>query len=225
MAQIATREEWLEARRELLAAEKELKRASDALAAKRRELPWVPVTTDYRFEGSDGDVGLAELFGDNSQLVVYHFMYGADWEKPCPSCSFWADHFDGVREHLENRDVRLVAVSKAPRSRLADWAVKARWYFPWYSSANSTFNEDYGVTLDGNGEYNYRKSGSTGEMPGMSVFIKDNDGQIFHTYSAYARGLEAMNATYGILDLVPKGRDEAALDWPMQWVKRLAETR
>ena len=222
--QIASRDEWLKARKELLEAEKAHMKASDALAAKRRELPWVEVTEAYRFEGSAGEVDLNDLFGDSSQLVVYHFMYGADWEKPCPSCSFWADHFDGVREHLENRDVRLVAVSKAPRERLADWAVKARWYFPWFSSAGGTFNEDYGVTLDGTGSYNFRESSSTGEMPGLSVFVK-RDGKIFHTYSAYARGLEAMNATYGILDLVPKGRDEDALDWPMQWVKRLAESR
>lgn len=222
---VVSRKEWLEQRMALLELEKKHKREADALAAKRRALPWVKIDTDYRFTGPEGEVPLAGLFGEQSQLVVYHFMYGADWEKPCPSCSFWADHFDNAHRHLRHRDVRLVCVSIAPRPKLEAWAKKAGWSFPWYSSAGSSFNEDFHVTLDpenASRTFNFRPSKAKGEMPGVSTFIKTDEG-IFHAYSAYARGLEPMNATYGILDLTPKGRDEEDLEWSMAWVKRLAE--
>ena len=178
-----TRTEWLEQRRELLKAEKAHRRAADELAKRRRSLPWVQVETDYRFTGPNGEVSLAEIFANRSQLVVYHFMYGADWEKPCPSCSFWADHFDGARQHLEHRDVRLVAVSQAPHEVLQRWAEKARWRFPWYSSAGCDFNRDFHVTLDADDEgrsYNFKPSTAKGEMPGVSTFIKTTDGILSH---------------------------------------------
>lgn len=225
MSTVVSREEWLEKRKALLELEKKHKRESDALAKKRRELPWVKVDADYTFTGSEGELSFAQLFGDQSQLVVYHFMYGAGWDKPCPSCSFWADHYNNAHRHLVHRDVRLICVSAAPHETLSAWADKAGWTFPWYSSAGSSFNADFNVTLDpedADRTYNFQPTEAKGEMPGVSAFIKTDDG-IFHTYSAYARGLEPMNSTYGILDLAPKGRDEDGLEWAMAWVKRLAE--
>lgn len=226
---VTSREDWLTQRRALLELEKDHKRKSDELAKRRRELPWVELSEDYRFVGPEGEVGLAALFGGHSQLVVYHLMFGPDWSKPCPSCSFWADHFDGSREHLARRDVRLVAVSRAPREMLVAAAARAQWTFPWYSSEGTSFNHDFHVTFekgsDPEASYNFRAApDADGEMPGVSAFAKDGD-RIFHTYSAYARGLEPMNATYGILDFAPRGRDEEGLDWPMSWVQRLADVR
>jgi len=225
---VVSREEWLVERRELLELEKAHKRASDALAKQRRQLARVEITADYTFDGPDGEVTLEDLFGDCDTLVVYHFMFGADWDNPCKSCSFWADHFDGSRRHLERRDVRLIAVSIAPRSKIVAAAERAGWTFPWYSSEGSTFNTDFGVTFekgaDVDATYNYKPAPeANGEMPGMSVFIRGDNNRVFHTYSAFARGLEPMNSTYGILDLAPRGRDEDDLAWPMEWVKRLAD--
>ena len=222
MHRTVDRKEWLEERKALLELEKEHKRASDALAAKRRELPWVEVTADYRFVGATGEVSLSDLFGERRQLVVYHFMFGADWDNPCKSCSFWADHFASAIRHLGKRDVRLIAVSIAPRDKLVGAADREGWTFPWYSSAGSSFNTDFGVTFskDPGASYNYKPAPDTkGEMPGVSCFIKQ-DGKVFHSYSAFARGLEPMNSTYGILDLTPRGRDEDELGWPMEWVSR-----
>jgi predicted dithiol-disulfide oxidoreductase (DUF899 family) len=207
---IVGREEWAKERAELLEKEKAHTRAGDELAKARRELPWVEIE-DYELTAEDGRVRLSELFGDKSQLVVYHFMFGADWDKPCPSCSFWADHFDGTRAHLARRDTAFVVISRAPIDKLAAWKPRARWRFPWISSAGTSFNDDFHAT-----------SSDGREQPVMSVFTK-NDAGVFHTYSASARGLEAMNNTYSILDLVPKGRDEDGLEWTMAWVERLAE--
>ncbi len=226
-AQTVSRAEWLEARKALLAREKAFTAERDTLSAARRALPRVRVEADYRFHGPDGGVGLADLFGDCSQLVVYHFMYGADWSEGCPSCSFWADNFDGIGVHLAHRDTALVAVSIADYPRLAAYRQRMGWSFPWYSSAGSSFNADFGVTLPGRdarqgGEtYNYAPLGErAGEMPGISVFQRDPDGGINHTYSTYARGLDMLNGAYHFLDLTPKGRDEHGLPWTMAWLRR-----
>jgi predicted dithiol-disulfide oxidoreductase (DUF899 family) len=222
---IASREEWLTARKALLAREKELTRMRDAVAAARRELPWVPIATDYRFDGADGSVGLGELFEGRRQLVVYHFMLGPGWKDPCPSCSFWAEQFDGNAVHLRQRNTSLAAVSRAPYPEIAAAQRRMGWKFRWVSSHGNSFNADFGVGFepgakDRGAQYNYAPLAWEGtEMPGLSVFAKDESGAIFHTYSCYARGLDTLNGTYQLLDLTPKGRDEAGLPWPMAWVK------
>ncbi len=218
---IATRDDWLAERRALLAAEKDFTRQRDALSARRRDLPWVRVDRPYRFDTDTGPATLTDLFGGNGQLIVYHFMFGADWDQGCPSCSFWADNFDGIGIHLAHRDTALVAVSKAPLEKLRAYRARMGWTFPWVSAGDSGFNEDYGVSFAGEGgSYNYApRTGGHSELPGISVFAREGD-QVFHTYSAYARGLDMMNGAYHFLDLTPKGRDEAALPWPMAWVRR-----
>ena len=222
--QIATREEWTAQRLELLAMEKELNRRRDELAARRRTLPWVRVDQDYRFDGPDGPVTLVDLFDGHSQLLVYHFMFGPDWDEGCPSCSFWADSFEGVQVHLAHRDVSLACVSRAPYSTLAAYRARMGWSFPWYSSAGSDFNFDFGVSFDpgrGPATYNYAPAPpGADELPGISAFARDADGSVFHTYSSYSRGLDPLNSAYQLLDLVPKGRDEGALEYPMQWLRR-----
>ena len=227
---VASREEWLEARRALLEREKAFTRERDALAAARRTLPWVEVSEDYRFESEDGEVGLAELFGAMSQLVVSHFMYGPGWEAGCPSCSFWADGYDPMTVHLAARDVAFVAVSRAPLAALLAYRDRMGWRFPWVSSRRSSFSEDFGVSFDeealatGPVTYNYRETTMrSSEAPGLSVFCKDEAGRLFHTYSCYSRGLDPMNAAYQLLDLVPRGRDEQGLPFPMTWVRRRDE--
>ena len=218
--------EWLEARRELLAKEKEFTRLRDELSSRRRDLPWRRVETDYVFDGGDGPVSLAELFGAHSQLMIYHFMFGPDWDAGCPSCSFWADNFDGIVQHLAHRDVAFAAVSRAPLARLREYRERMGWRFRWVSSAANEFNFDYQVSFrpeqqDAEVVYNYRRGPWRGdESPGLSVFHKDDAGAIFHTYSTYARGLDMINGAYHLLDLAPKGRDEAGLEWPQQWVRR-----
>jgi predicted dithiol-disulfide oxidoreductase (DUF899 family) len=225
-ARIGTREKWLAQRLELLAQEKELNRRRDELAAARRRLPWVPVERDYRFEGADGTRTLAELFDGCSQLAVYHFMFGPDWEEGCPSCSFWADNYDGVTTHLAHRDVRLVAVSRAPYATLAAYRDRMGWSFPWYSSDDNGFNVGFHVSFtaeqqERGAEYNYAPSPNPPEeAPGLSVFASDGSGAVFHTYSTYARGLDPFNTAYQLLDLVPKGRDEDGLPWSMAWLRR-----
>ena len=218
---IATRDDWLAERRALLAAEKDFTRQRDALSARRRDLPWVRVDRPYRFDTDRGPATLADLFGGNGQLIVYHFMFGADWDQGCPSCSFWADNFVGIGIHLAHRDTALVAVSKAPLAKLRTYHARMGWTFPWVSAGDSGFNEDYGVSFAGEGgSYNYApRTGTHSELPGISVFAREGD-QVFHTYSAYARGLDMMNGAYHFLDLTPKGRDEAGLPWPMAWVRR-----
>lgn len=231
MAQpVVSREEWLEARKALLEREKAFTRERDALAAARRTLPWVEVSEGYRFESEDGEVGLAELFGAMCQLVVSHFMYGPGWEAGCPSCSFWADGYDPMTVHLAARDVAFVAVSRAPLATLLAYRDRMGWRFPWVSSRRSSFSEDFGVSFDeealatGPVTYNYRETTMrSSEAPGLSVFCKDEAGRLFHTYSCYSRGLDPMNTAYQLLDLVPRGRDEQGLPFPMTWVRRRDE--
>lgn len=218
-----TREEWRAARLDLLAKEKELTQQRDELSRLRRELPWVRVDKEYVFEGEDGPVTLPALFSGRGQLVVYHFMYGPDWTEGCPSCSFWADSFDGIVVHLAHRDTTLVCVSRAPISELLAYRKRMGWHFTWVSSLDNDFNFDYGVsfTEDRGGEYNFRPAeGLVGETPGLSAFARDGDGAVYHTYSAYARGLDPINSAYQLLDLTAKGRDEDALEWPMAWLRR-----
>jgi predicted dithiol-disulfide oxidoreductase (DUF899 family) len=224
---IVSRQEWLAARREHLVREKEFTRLRDELSASRRELPWVQVDTAYTFETAAGPRTLAELFDGRGQLLVYHFMYGPDWEQGCPSCSFWADNFQGIDVHLAHRDVTLVAVSRAPLPILDAYKARMGWEFAWVSSHGSDFNYDYGVSFtpeqveSGDMNYNFGpKKFPSSEAPGVSVFSKDAAGQVFHTYSTYSRGLDMLNGAYHYLDLVPKGRDEAGLPYSMAWLRR-----
>ncbi|MBE9552026.1 MAG: DUF899 domain-containing protein [Proteobacteria bacterium] len=224
---IVSRDEWIAARKELLVREKEFTKARDALSARRRELPWVRVDKDYLFEGPNGSETLSDLSDGRGQLIVYHFMYGPDWEEGCPSCSYLSDHFDGAIMHLKQRDVTLVAASRAPLEKLEAYKKRMGWRFKWVSSLGSDFNFDYHASFDADdlakGEvyYNYRNTAfPSSEAPGLSVFRKDESGEIFHTYSTYARGLDMLIGAYNFLDLVPKGRDEADLPFTMGWVRR-----
>lgn len=220
---IVSREEWLAARKAHLANEKALTRARDRLAAERRALPWVEVDKRYAFDGPDGQETLADLFGRNSQLIVYHFMLAPGWPEGCDGCSFLADHFDGANLHLAHHDVSLVAVSRAPWREIQPFKARMGWRFKWVSSHGSDFNHDYHVSASeedvaaGRAFYNYEpQTGSGGEMPGLSVFYKDEAGRIFHTYSAYARGCDILINAYNFLDMTPKGRNE---DTIMSWVR------
>jgi predicted dithiol-disulfide oxidoreductase (DUF899 family) len=221
-----SREEHRAARLELLASEKELNRLRDELASQRRQLPWVRLEKAYEFDGPDGKLSMLDLFGDRSQLLVYHFMLGPGWVEGCPSCSFWADSFDGTQVHLANRDAALVAVSRAPFSEIEAYRQRMGWSFRWVSSARSDFNFDFGVSstpdhLAADSEYNFRHVDEPmEESPGLSVFARDEAGQVFHTYSAYSRGLDPFNSGYQLLDLTPKGRDEQDLPWTMAWLRR-----
>jgi predicted dithiol-disulfide oxidoreductase (DUF899 family) len=222
---IVSREAWTRERKALLAREKELTRARDRLSAERRALPWVKVEKTYVFDTPDGKKSLAELFDGKSQLLVYHFMLGPGWEEGCPSCSYLADHFDGAVTHLAQRDVTFVVVSRAPRPEIETFKRRMGWRFNWVSSFGSDFNFDYHVSFPADEvgsevDYNYEKQDvGSDEMPGASVFYKDASGQVFHTYSAYARGLDILVGTYNFLDLTPKGRDEQDLDFTMAWVR------
>jgi predicted dithiol-disulfide oxidoreductase (DUF899 family) len=223
---VGNEEQQRAARLALLAREKELNRRRDELAAERRRLPWVPVTKEYEFSGPDGRLTMRDLFDGHSQLIVYHFMFGPDWEEGCPSCSFWADSFDGMPVHLAHRDTSLVAVSRAPFAQIEEYRRRMGWSFRWVSSAGSDFNYDYGVSFTperraAGAEYNYRQFADYGdESPGLSVFAMDEAAQVFHTYSAYSRGLDPINSGYQLLDLTPKGRDEQELPWSMAWLRR-----
>jgi predicted dithiol-disulfide oxidoreductase (DUF899 family) len=222
---IVSQEEWLAARKAHLAKEKELTRLRDRLSAERRELPWVKVEKAYVFDGPDGRETLAQLFGGRSQLLVYHFMLGPDWEEGCRSCSYLADHIDGANLHLPQRDVTLLAVSRAPLARIEAFKQRMGWRFKWVSSYGSDFNPDFHVSFtkeelaNGKVDYNYDLVEGHDELPGLSAFYKDENGEVFHTYSAYARGLDMLIGAYNYLDLAPKGRDEAALPWTMAWVR------
>jgi predicted dithiol-disulfide oxidoreductase (DUF899 family) len=223
---VVGRDEWLKARKALLAAEKEFTQLRDELSRKRRELPWERVAKRYVFEGPAGRETLEALFEGRSQLIVYHFMLGPDWEVGCKSCSFWADHFDGMLPHLHARDTSLVAISQGPLEKLRAQAERLGWRFKWLSSQGSDFNFDYGVSFhaedpaQAEDSYNYApRSIASSELPGISVFVKDAGGAVFHSYSCYARGIDMMNGTYQYLDLTPKGRDEAGLPDTMAWVK------
>lgn len=218
--------EWTKARLELLAREKAFTKLRDELSQARRDLPWERVEKSYTFDGPNGRASLGDLFDGRRQLIVYHFMYGPDMKTACKSCSFWADNYNGVTGHLRQRDTTLVTISRAPLATLQAFAARMGWTFPWFSSAGSDFNVDFGVSFTpeslaaGTVVYNYTTQKAMGpEMPGVSVFFRDEDGSIFHTYSCYARGLDMLNGAYHLLDLTPKGRDEGALPYPMAWLK------
>jgi predicted dithiol-disulfide oxidoreductase (DUF899 family) len=225
MHKIVPADQWLAARKSLLAKEKELTRLRDDLSRQRRELPWVKVEKRYVFDGPDGQETLSDLFAGRSQLIVDHFMFGADWQEGCPSCSFWADTYDGLVVHLEQRDASFVVVSTAPLEKLQAYRQRMGWRFKWVSSFNNDFNRDYHVTFTPEEQktavYNYRTGGfGASEAPGISIFAKDAAGDLFHTYSCYARGLDPLNGAYQLIDLLPKGRDEDGLAHPMAWVRR-----
>ncbi len=223
---VVSREQWLEARKAHLAREKELTKLHDRLAAERRALPWVRVEKDYVFDGPDGKVRLADLFGGRSQLVIYHFMLGPDWQEGCPSCSFVSDHTRGALQHLAARDVTFALVSRAPLAKIEAFKKRMGWPFNWVSSFGTDFNRDFGVSFtadevaQGKTLYNYKvQAFPSQEGPGISVFYKDAAADVFHTYSTYGRGLEPLVGAYMILDMVPRGRDEDGLRFPMEWVR------
>jgi predicted dithiol-disulfide oxidoreductase (DUF899 family) len=217
--------EWVEARKKLLIQEKEFTRVRDQVSAQRRELPWVKVETEYVFEGPNGKETLADLFEGRSQLVIYHFMFAPEWEEGCPSCSFWADNFNPIVVHLNHRDVAFAAISRAPIKKLNAFRERMGWSFKWVSSGKNKFNYDYHVSFPAGApkeqlEYNYSKLQiDSPDLPGVSVFYKDGKGNIFHTYSAYSRGIDIFNTAYNYLDLVPKGRDEDDFEFSMEWLR------
>jgi predicted dithiol-disulfide oxidoreductase (DUF899 family) len=218
--------EWLAARKALLQKEKEFTRQRDALSAARRALPWVKVEKNYVFDGPSGKETLADLFAGKSQLIVYHFMLGPEWNEGCKSCSFLADNYDGIGVHLAHRDVSFVTVSRAPLAKIEAYKKRMGWRFKWVSSFGSDFNADFQVSAtpeelaNGTAYYNYQKTTfPSDERPGLSVFARDDSGAVFHTYSTYARGLDMLIGAYHFLDLVPKGRDEAGLDYSMAWIR------
>ncbi len=222
----ASRDEWLQARRELLEREKALTREHDALAQARRELPWVKIEQDYAFETEDGTASLEDLFGEHRQLIVQHFMFGPAWETGCVSCSFWADNFDGITPHLNARGIAFKVVSRAPLAKVLPFKQRMDWNFDWVSSSPSSFNEDFGVSF-GDGHkpedtvvYNFRKTNfPADEAPGASAFAKGDDGALYHTYSTYGRGLDVLNGAYAYMDLAPFGRDEPAEGHKMSWLR------
>lgn len=227
--EIVSREEWLKARTAFLAMEKEETKLRDKVRAERLALPWVKVDKNYTFNTLDGKKTLAELFDGRSQLMVYHFMFGPDWEAGCPGCSFMADHIDGMLPHLNHHDVTYVCVSRAPLEKIEAYKKRMGWKFPWFSSYGSDFNFDYHVSFTkeelarGKVFYNYRETKSEDahdELPGMSAFIKDEAGNIYHTYSDYARGGEECLTTLMVLDRAPKGRNETGT---LSFVKRKDE--
>jgi predicted dithiol-disulfide oxidoreductase (DUF899 family) len=218
--------EWLAARKELLRKEKELTRLRDEISRQRRALPWERVEKKYIFDGPRGKETLSDLFGGRSQLMIYHFMFGPGWKEGCPSCSFLADTFDGAAVHLAHRDVTFMAISRATLPEIEAFKKRMGWQFKWVSSFGSDFNHDYQASFSpqeivvGKVYYNYEMTEFPSEEgPGASVFYKNPAGEIFHTYSTYARGLDAMVGTYNWLDLAPKGRDEDGLAFTMSWVR------
>lgn len=226
--QIVSREEWLAARMQLLAREKELTQLQDEISRQRRQLPWVKVEQDYVFDTLDGKQTLAQLFGGRSQLLVYHFMFAPGWAAGCPGCSFLSDHVDGANLHLVHHDLTFVAISRAPLSQIEAYRKRMGWHFKWVSSHGSDFNYDYHVSFRKDAIanrkvfYNYQISEiSSEDLHGTSVFVKDQDGAVFHTYSTYARGNERAIGAYTFLDLTPKGRDETGPHHNlMDWVRR-----
>src|ERR1700704_3860404 len=215
--QILSREDWTAARLKLLDDEKAFTRARDKLSAARRALPWEKVETNYVFDSERGSVNFADLFAGRGQLLVYHFMFGPDWDAGCKSCSFWGDNFERIVVHLNHRDVTLVLISRAPLERLNAYKKRMGWTFEWVSSLGNSFNHDFAVSFTkdelakGEKNYNFGTQQAYGEeSPGISVFSKD-DGAIYRTYSTFSRGLDMLNGAYHLLDLVPKGRDEEGL--------------
>jgi predicted dithiol-disulfide oxidoreductase (DUF899 family) len=212
---VVSRKEWLTARKALLTKEKTFTRLRDQLSKERRQLPWVKVDKDYIFDGPQGKETLSELFDGRSQLIIYHFMFGPDWDAGCKHCSFWADNFDRIIVHLNHRDVTMVAASRAPYRKLESYKKRMGWNFKWVSSGNTDFNFDYHVSFTPEEEakkkafFNYKiQDPDSSDREGASIFFKDARGNVFHTYSTYARGIDMVNGAYHYLDLVPKGRDE-----------------
>jgi len=224
---IVSNKDWIEARRQFLTKEKEFTRLQDEVSQQRRELPWERVEKAYVFDGPGGQEALADLFAGKSQLIVYHFMFGPDWDAGCPSCSFWADNFNGIDIHLKHRDISFLAISRAPLPKLEAYKRRMGWSFKWVSSNSNDFNFDFNASFtpeevaNGTAFWNFseQKPGAT-EVTGISVFYKDQDGQIFHTYSCYQRGVDLMNGAYNYMDLAPKGRDEADQVPTMAWLRR-----
>lgn len=223
---VVSPQQWLEARKAFLQKEKDFTRQRDELSRLRRQLPWVKVEKPYTFEAPEGKQSLSDLFQERSQLMIYHFMLGPGWPEGCKGCSFMADHFDGILIHLTHRDVTLTAVSRAPLAEIRAFKTRMGWHFPWVSSDGSDFNFDFHVSFtpeqvaSGSIDYNYARTNfATDEMPGLSAFYKNDTGEIFHTYSTYARGLDIFVDTYNFLDHAPKGRDEDDLPSPMAWLR------
>jgi len=222
---IVSHDEWIPARKALLAKEKEFTRLRDQLSQERRDLPWERVEKPYVFDDPAGKQSLSDLFAGSHQLVVYHFMFDPEWDEGCKSCSFWADNFNGIPVHLRARDVSFVAISRAPLLKIEAYRKRMGWSFPWLSSFNNDFNRDFNVTftkeeLDKDqAYYNYMmQSPPDSEGAGISVFYRDDAGSIYHTYSAFSRGIDLMNGAYNYLDLTPKGRDES--EGIQRWVRR-----
>jgi predicted dithiol-disulfide oxidoreductase (DUF899 family) len=222
---VVSAKQWLAARKRLLVKEKKFTKLRDHLNQQRRNLPWEKVEKEYMFHGPSGKETLPELFCGKSQLVVYHFMFGSGWEEGCPHCSFWADHYDGARVHLAQRDTSLVVISRAPLKEITAFKRRMGWQFKWVSSFATDFNFDFHVSFrpeelkSGKLFYNYAPARmEIDEREGVSAFYKDNQGQVFHTYSAYARGIEMLNTTYHFLDLTAKGRNENP-EQPQDWVR------
>lgn len=220
-------EAWTEARKELLSEEKALSKSLDELARKRRRLPWVEIDKDYQFEGPEGRESLEDLFAGRRQLVVYHFMFGPDWEQGCPSCSFWADNFDGIDAHLADRDTTFVVISNTSLEKIEAYRKRMGWKFKWLSSLGSDFNYDFHVSFSqeeldaGNVYYNFANRGfPLTEAQGLSVFVRTGDGRVARSYSCYARGLDIFNGAYQMLDLTPLGRNEGDLRYTQAWVRR-----
>ena len=225
---VVSRAEWIEARKALLAKEKEFTQRREQLAQARRDLPWERVDKTYAFDGPNGKETLPQLFENRNQLIVFHFMFDPEWESGCKSCSFWADSLDPNVVHLKHRDVTPVVISRAPLAKLDAFRKRMGWRFKWLSSSSSDFNYDYQVSFTpeqiagGTVTYNYvsgLKSFTTRDLTGISVFIKNDAGDVFHTYSCFSRGVDMMNTAYQYLDLVPKGRDESELQYSQAWVR------
>ncbi len=224
---VVSHEEWTRARLALREAEKLHTQQREALTRMRMAMPWERVEKSYTFEGPDGPRSLVDLFDGHSQLIVYHFMFGPDWEEGCKSCSFWADNFNGIPIHLAHRDVAFTAISRAPLDKIAGYKSRMGWSFPWVSSAGSDFNFDFQASFTpeelaaGEGYYNFeRRRVGASDLVGISVFYRNADDEVFHTYSCYSRGVEMLNGAYHYLDLVPKGRDEEGFKFPQEWVRR-----
>ena len=223
---VVTRDRWIAERKALLAQEKALTQARDRLAEARRALPWVRLDKDYVFDTAAGPRRLSELFQGRRQLLVQHFMFSPGWEQGCKSCSFMADHLDGMAIHLAHRDITVLAVSRAPLADLLAFKARMGWKFDWASSHGNDFNRDFNVSfapedrVDGEVYYNFHMTPfPQTEAPGISVFYKVDAGDVFHTYSTFGRGVEVMMGTYNLVDLTPKGRDEAGLAYTMEWVR------
>ena len=223
---VVNKDRWLAQRKALLAREKALTQLRDEIARERRALPWLHLDKNYLFDAPEGKRSLAELFEGRHQLLVQHFMLGPGWEQGCPSCSYMADHIDGMKVHLANRDLSFVAVSRAPLAEIERFRQRMGWQFKWVSSHGSDFNHDFGVSFapeelaKGEVYYNYQTQPfPSEEAPGISLFFKDDAGSVFNTYSTYGRGVEVMMGTYSLLDLAPKGRDEHNAAYTMDWVR------